>query len=153
MKVGIIRDKKYDFSKLLQGLKSSENIWKCGAIVSFIGMVRGVGRDGSKVKKLVYEAADEIVIKELNEIRREILEKYEGVHEVLIYHFVGEREVGEDTIYILVASEHREEGFKAARETLELVKERVHIWKKEITEKGAYWIMGEEQVKVENSKS
>ncbi|MHA1608897.1 MAG: molybdenum cofactor biosynthesis protein MoaE [Candidatus Njordarchaeales archaeon] len=148
MKVALIKDKSFDFSKLIKEIKSSENISKCGAIVSFIGIVRGIGRDGTRVKKLIYEAEENVVLKELEEIREKILRKYKGVHEVIIYHFIGERDVGEDTIYILVASEHREEGFKAAREALELVKERVHIWKKEITERGAYWIMGEEQVKI-----
>jgi len=142
-KVGIIRNKEISYFDIYNFLREKIDLTACGAIISFVGIVRGIGRNGTKVKSLYYECEDEIAIKELNEIRNVILSKYKGVKEILIYHHIGNLRTLDDTIYILVASGHREEGFKAAKECLELVKERVHIWKKEITERGAYWIAGD----------
>jgi len=146
-KVAIIRKGDVEISKLLEAMKRDPNIRECGAIVSFIGIVRGIGYDGSRVKYLHYETEEEVAIKELEEVRNEVLRKYD-VKEVLIYHYIGTLEPGSDTIYIMVAAKHREPAFEAARYALELVKKRVHIWKKEVTEEGEYWIMGEEIVKV-----
>jgi len=142
-KVGIIRNKEISYFDIYNFLREKIDLTTCGAIVSFVGIVRGIGRNGARVRTLDYECEDAIAIRELNEIRNTILSKYKGVKEVLIYHHIGNLKTSDDTIYIIVASGHRKEGFKAAEECLELVKERVHIWKKEVTEKGTYWIAGD----------
>lgn len=147
-KVRIVRKNETSISEILSELKKNDALLKCGAIVLFIGQVREMGRRGGKVRKLLYECAEEAALKELGKIREEILRKYE-IEELLIYHFVGELKPGEDTIYIVVASKHRDPAFKAAREALELVKEKVPIWKKEITDRGEYWIGGDEILEIQ----
>jgi len=126
--------------ELLNMLRSSEDLRKCGAIVIFTGIVRGVGKDGSKVKLLSYEAYEEEALRSLSKIRREVLREIEGVHEIIINHVIDDLKVGEDTLHILVAAEHREEAFKAAKLVIERLKKETPIWKKEITEKGSYWV-------------
>jgi molybdopterin synthase catalytic subunit len=57
-----------------------------------------------------------------------------------VEHKIGSAEAGEDTVYAVVASKHRDEGFKSLIELIERLKHAVPIWKKEITEKGSRWI-------------
>ena len=146
-KVKIVSKNEITFSELLDLLKSSKEIYKCGAIVSFIGIVRGVGKNGKDVIKLVYEAEKEVAERVLEEIRKDILSKYPELKELIIYHVVDELGVSEPTIFILGAAEHRDQAFKGVREALERVKKEVPIWKKEVTVEGEHWIAGEEIVK------
>jgi len=141
VKVRLAKRGEVKLQDLVEEVKRSEGFRECGAIVVFNGVVRGVGHDGSPVKKLVYEAYEEVALRRLEEIRREVLERT-GAKELLIVHVVDELRQGEDTVFIVAASAHRAEAFKAAMEALELVKSRAPIWKKEVTEKGESWVSG-----------
>jgi len=57
-----------------------------------------------------------------------------------VEHRTGKVEVGEDVMYVLVASKHRKEAFQALTELVDRIKTETPIWKKEITEKGAHWV-------------
>jgi len=116
--------------------KNSRNV---GAVVVFIGVVREKGRNSSKVIKLHYESQTEIARSVLNKLAEEIREKY-GLLDIAIEHRIGDVGVGENTLYILCASEHRREAIMAMEETLERLKTEVPIWKKEITDSGESWI-------------
>lgn len=142
-KVAVLRKGDLDLGSIISELSKDKNLLKCGAIVTFIGQVRETAREKGKVIKLIYECAEEAAVKELGKIREEILDKYD-IEELYIYHFVGELVPGEHTIYIVAAAPHRKAAFQAASEALELVKERVPIWKKEVTDKGEYWVSGDE---------
>ncbi|MEM3615301.1 MAG: molybdenum cofactor biosynthesis protein MoaE [Candidatus Methanomethylicia archaeon] len=123
-----------DFIRYLKG--SSPNV---GCILLFIGFVRSEGFDGGSVSKLHYEAYEELVKLELNRIVSDAC-KVDGVYSVGIMHMIGDALPGEKTFIVGVAAKHREEGFKVLREVVERVKGEVHIWKKEITDKGEYWL-------------
>ena len=53
---------------------------------------------------------------------------------------MGELEVGEDIVYIIVAGAHRDQVFKALRDAVERMKKEAAIWKKEITASEEYWV-------------
>ena len=139
-KVMLTKRGEIELVELLDVLRSSEELRRCGAIVIFNGIVRGIGKDGSRVKLLSYEAYEEEALRSLERIREEVLNEIEGVHEIVINHVIDDLEVGEDTLHILVAAEHREEAFKAAKLVIERLKKETLIWKKEVTEKGSYWV-------------
>lgn len=139
-KVMLSKKGQVELGELLNMLRSSKDLMKCGAIVIFAGIVRGIGKDGSKVKLLSYEAYEEEALRSLAKIREDILREIDGVHEIIINHVIDDLEVGEDALHVLVAAEHREEGFEAAKLVIERLKKETPIWKKEITEKGEYWI-------------
>ncbi|KYH42605.1 MAG: molybdenum cofactor biosynthesis protein MoaE [Candidatus Bathyarchaeota archaeon B63] len=109
-----------------------------GAIVAFIGAVRGT-RGDEKVLRLEYEAHVDLAVEFMEKIIEEAKEKH-GIIDAVIQHRLGEAGVGEDVMYVIVASEHRAEAFKAASEIIERVKHEVPIWKKEVTEEGSYWV-------------
>lgn len=58
---------------------------------------------------------------------------------IAITHRLGRVEIGEESILIAVASPHRQAAWKAGEECLELVKEKVEIWKEEWFADGGYW--------------
>lgn len=142
-KVKLVRRGQIDLNELLKVIKSSPNIEECGAIVIFLGIVRGVGYDKTRVKTLHYEAMEDRALQILGKIRDDILSESEGVKELLIWHVIDDLSQGEETIAIMAAASHRDEAFSAARRALERVKVEPPIWKKEITEKGEYWVSEE----------
>ena len=128
--------------ELIEDVKKNPNAHKIGCILTFTGVVRGITKEGVKVHKLEYEAYVEVAKIKLKEIA-ESLKKIPGIVDVRIHHFTGLLSVGEESVYIVVAAEHREEGFKALREAIERLKAEAPIWKKEYTEIGSYWIGAE----------
>lgn len=124
-------------NSLINEVKGSSD--EVGAIIIFIGVVRGRNAGGEKVLRLEYEAYEEAAVKTLENIISDIKDKY-GILDAIVEHKIGSAEAGEDTVYAVVASKHRDEGFKSLIELIERLKHEVPIWKKEITEKGSRWI-------------
>ena len=109
-----------------------------GAIVTFIGIVRGESQ-GRQVERLEVEAYEEMALRELEEIRKRALERF-GVEEAVIIHRVGALEVSENIVLVAVGAAHRAEAFEACRFILEEVKRLAPIWKKEYTPEGSSWV-------------
>ena len=117
--------------------RASENV---GAVLMFLGVVRGTS-SGKRVLRLEYEAHGELAPKVLLELLEEAKAKH-GIIDGVIEHKIGTAGVGEPVMCIAVASEHRQEGFRALMELVERVKHEAPIWKKEVTEEGEHWIEG-----------
>jgi len=111
---------------------------EAGAIAVFVGTVRGT-RGDEKVLRLEYEAHEDLAVNSMKKIVEETKAKYE-ILDAVIQHRLGAVNVGEDVMYVLVASRHRAEAFQALSEIVERVKHEVPIWKKEVTEKKSYWV-------------
>lgn len=124
---------------VIDEIKKNPRISEVGAIACFVGIVRGVGKDGGRVEKLEFEAYEEQANEILSKICEETIEKYDVV-DVHIHHNIGTLNVGEDIVYVVVAGGHRQEVFQALREAVERFKKEAPIWKKEYTDKGSYWI-------------
>lgn len=123
---------------LIPQLKRSEEV---GAILIFIGVVRGRSAKGERVLRLEYEHHPTLAVKALRDLLEEVKRKH-GLIDAIAEHRVGKVGVGEDALYVLVASRHRLEGLKALEEIVEGIKSRVPIWKREVTEGGSYWVRG-----------
>lgn len=112
-----------------------------GAVTIFIGVVRGtdgLGRN-RRVLKLEYEAHETLASKVIGGMIEKSKAKH-GIIDAIVEHRVGEARVGEEVMYVIVASKHRKEGFKALTELVDKIKHEAPIWKKEVTEEGEYWI-------------
>jgi molybdopterin synthase catalytic subunit len=104
---------------------------ECGAYVVFGGTVRlHNGGEGKEVVKLDYTSYPPLAEATIAEIQQETLEKF-SVNSVEIRHRLGQLNVGEAAVLVLVRSVHRSEAFDAARYAIEAVKHRVAIWKEE----------------------
>ncbi|NJF25858.1 molybdenum cofactor biosynthesis protein MoaE [Thermococcus sp. Bubb.Bath] len=115
-----------------------------GGYVVFLGRVRKRS-EGKEVIKLNYETYEEMAVAEMERIRKEAMERF-PILDMLIWHRVGELEVGEDTILIIASGEHRGEAFDACRWAIDEVKHRVPVWKKEVREDGNFWIEGDKWI-------
>jgi len=137
---------------LISNTKKGENYEKAGAITMFIGVVRGETLEGENVKKLTLEAYEEKANEVLTKICND-LSKKPGIVDVQIHHLLGEFNVGEDMVYVLVAGSHRNDVFPVLREAVERYKNEVPVFKKEqiIDAKGSaieYWVSEKENQKI-----
>ena len=103
-----------------------------GAISVFIGKVRDDEVDGKRVRALEYSAYEEMAVKEADEIVSTVKLAFSDVRTVIIVHSTGIVKAGETSLFIMVTSGHRDHATRACRHTLEMVKEKLPVWKKEI---------------------
>ena len=109
-----------------------------GGIVTFTGMVRRQSR-GQQIDHLEYEAYGEMARKEMERLIAELEGEIPGVR-LAVEHRVGRLEIGELAVVIAASAPHRAEAFTACRAMIDRLKERVPIWKKEVSTDGAEWV-------------
>ncbi len=109
-----------------------------GAVVTFLGTTRNYS-EGKRVVRLEYEAYEDMALKKLEEIRRELRSEF-GVEDIAIAHRIGPVDIGQISLVVAVASPHRKEAFFACHKVVDRVKEIVPIWKKEVFEDGSRWV-------------
>ena len=98
----------------------------------FIGRVRDDEYDGRRVTAIEYSAYEDMVEKEAEEIVRTVRAAFSDVRSVIMVHSKGVVKSGEASLFIMITSGHRDHGTRACRHTLEMVKEKLPIWKKEL---------------------
>uniref|UniRef100_A0A7C4Y5N9 Molybdopterin synthase catalytic subunit n=1 Tax=Caldisericum exile TaxID=693075 RepID=A0A7C4Y5N9_9BACT len=114
---------KIDETSLTEALKSET----CGSILVFLGEPRRSIEDGN-VTSIEYTAYKEMALKELERIEKQAL-KHKGILNVIIVHRLGAVPLKETSLYVGVASRHREEGFEVMRWVIDEIKRIVPIWK------------------------
>ena len=109
----------------------------CGAVASFIGVVRNHD-GGDSVDAIEYSSHPSS-----QQILRDIVMEFKdrpGVHRIVAWHRVGHLEIGEDAMVVAVAAEHRAQAFRAVEAIVEEVKAKLPIWKKqELTDGSHNW--------------
>ncbi len=111
---------------------------EAGGVVTFTGMVRRQSR-GHTVHHLEYEAYGEMAQKEMARLILEIEAEVPGSR-LAVEHRVGRLEIGDVAVVIAAAAPHRAEAFTACRAMIDRLKERVPIWKKEVSVDGEEWV-------------
>lgn len=115
----------------------------CGGIGVFVGTVRETpaGKDGShaQVVHLDYEAHEELAPATLETIASEAAARWD-LKLVTAVHRVGRCDVGDPTVFVGCAAEHRAEALTACRWIIDAIKTRVPIWKREIYRDGSSWV-------------
>ncbi|RPB01015.1 Molybdopterin biosynthesis MoaE, partial [Choiromyces venosus 120613-1] len=107
---------------------------KAGALVLFAGTTRD-NFDNKPVAHLAYTAYTPRALATMMSICEEVMQKH-GLIGISMVHRVGEVPIGEESVLIAVAGKHRGEAWRGGEEALEMVKERVEIWKMEWFEDG-----------------
>lgn len=143
VQAGVHQKGTFSLFDMINQAKSKQGFQKAGAIALFVGVVRGENLKGEKVQKLKLEAYEEKANEALANICND-LKRRTGVVDVQIHHLLGEFDVGEDLVYVLVAGSHRRHVFAVLKEAVERYKKEAPIFKKEhiINSKGkqvAYW--------------
>jgi molybdopterin synthase catalytic subunit len=118
---------------------------ECGATVTLDGYARRFTKraDGTlrETLYLVYEAYDEMALKEMQKLIDEAKSKFD-ISNGGIVHRTGRLEIGETSVVISVAAPHRKAAFEACEWLIEELKRTVPIWKKEVYADGEEWIEG-----------
>lgn len=110
----------------------------CGGIVTFEGAVRDHSR-GRSIRYLEYEAYPGMAEAELEKICDEAAARWPGAR-VAVAHRIGRLAIGEIAVVVAAAAPHRDAAFAAARYAIDVLKQRVPIWKKEVATDGEYWV-------------
>ena len=99
-----------------------------GASVVFAGVVRDHdhGRAVVGLEYVAHPTAGAVLRACLDEVAADPL-----VHAVAVSHRVGELQVGDAALVAAVSAAHRAEAFAACARLVELVKERLPIWKRQ----------------------
>lgn len=122
-------------SELLEKVSSRQ----AGAVVMFLGNTREFTA-GKQTTFLAYECYPEMARRKLAELREEAIQKWELL-EVVIVHRVGQVDLGETSVAIAVASEHRKPAFEAGSWLIDMLKKLVPIWKQEFWADGTtQWV-------------
>lgn len=100
----------------------------------FIGQVRKDQTEGRFVKAIEYSAYEEMVIAEADKIKKSILSEFDDVKKIEILHSRGLVKAGEISLVVAVSAGHRHQAINACSKAVELIKEKLPIWKKEIFE-------------------
>lgn len=103
-----------------------------GAVAVFIGRVRDDERNGRRVVAIEYSAYEEMVVKETEAVINTVRSAFSDVRSVIIVHSTGIVKAGEASLFIMITSGHRDHATRGCRHALEMVKERLPVWKKEL---------------------
>jgi MoaE-MoaD fusion protein len=120
---------------------------ECGATVTLDGYARRFTKkkpsgEVRETEYLVYEAYDEMAIKEMEKLVAEAKGQFE-ISNVGIVHRTGRLEIGETSVVISVAAPHRKDAFAACEWLIRELKRTVPIWKKEVYADSEQWIEGD----------
>ncbi|WP_017222196.1 molybdopterin synthase catalytic subunit MoaE [Moritella dasanensis] len=109
-----------------------------GAIVTFIGKVRDFNQ-GDNVSGLTLEHYPGMTEKSLAKILVEAETRW-SIQGVKVIHRIGELALGDQIVFVGVASMHRGDAFQACEFIMDYLKTQAPFWKKEATEDGSHWV-------------
>ena len=98
----------------------------------FLGQVRDDLSEGRRVVAIEYSAYEGMVSNEAEKIKGIIFNEFSDVLGIVIIHSVGAVKAGDISMFVLVSAGHRDHATKACQKLVELIKERLPVWKKEI---------------------
>ncbi|WP_263770921.1 molybdenum cofactor biosynthesis protein MoaE [Propionivibrio soli] len=111
---------------------------RMGGIATFLGCARDFSQ-GRSVHEIGFEAYERMALPELVKLRDEAITRF-GLIDARIVHRLGTVRAGDRIVFIATGAEHRAPALEACRWLIDELKERVPIWKKEITPEGDSWV-------------
>ena len=128
-----------DFSQdeEINALKSGS--MRMGGIGIFLGCARDFS-EGRDVSEISFDAYGSMALSEMNKLRSDAIEKFDLL-DARIVHRIGTVKGGDNIVFIAAGAEHRVAALDACRWMIDELKQRVPIWKKEITPQGEAWVV------------
>jgi molybdopterin synthase catalytic subunit len=111
---------------------------RAGAIVSFIGLVRELN-EGDDITAITLEHYPGMTEKALAAIAVEATSRWKLIDAVII-HRIGPLAPNERIVFVVAASAHRKEAFRACEFMIDALKTKAPFWKKEVTPRGDRWV-------------
>jgi len=133
-----VRLQQEDFSQdeEVSALRASSK--RMGGIATFIGCARDFS-EGREVSQISFDAYGSMALAEMKKLRDEAIAKF-ALLDARIVHRVGVVGAGEQIVFIAAGAEHRAPALQACHWLIDELKQRVPIWKKEVTPKGDAWV-------------
>lgn len=131
-----IQEEDFDIKKITDEVRGKYP--ETGGVVSFLGTTRSLSR-GENIEYLEFEHYAGMAEKQLAQIRETALQNFD-VLDAFILHRVGKIPVGDNIVFIVVASQHRAAAFDACEYCIDELKRITPIWKKETSTTGAQWV-------------
>lgn len=114
---------------------------RAGAHAIFLGQVRADSPEGKTVTGIEYSAYDAMIDPVVREIKDELFACYSDLICLHVRHSTGLVRCGEISLVVMVSSGHRKQSFAALERCVELIKEKLPVWKKELFSDGtSRWI-------------
>jgi molybdopterin synthase catalytic subunit len=98
-----------------------------GAVVAFAGVVRD--HDGGRTVTRLEYSAHPAAQQTLAEVAAEVAADCHGVRAIAVSHRVGPLQIGDAALVAAVAADHRAAAFERCARLVDLVKERLPVWK------------------------
>jgi len=133
-----VRIQQQDFSQDEEIAALRAGSKRMGGIATFIGCAREFS-EGREVTRISFDAYGSMAVAEMNRLRDEAIAKF-GLLDARIVHRVGMVGAGEQIVFIAAGAEHRAPALQACHWLIDELKQRVPIWKKEITPQGDAWV-------------
>jgi molybdopterin synthase catalytic subunit len=134
-----VRIQREDFSldEEINALKAGSK--RMGGIGTFLGCARDFS-EGREVSEISFDAYGSMALSEMNQLRSDAIEKF-ALLDARIVHRIGTVKGGDNIVLIAAGAEHRVAALEACRWMIDELKQRVPIWKKEMTPQGDAWVM------------
>ena len=132
----IFQTEKINVEETLENFTSQND--NSGAVISFLGKVRP-SNNKKKIKSMDIEIYEEMALYQTKIAINNLLKKFQ-IHDYLIMHRYGNLKPGEIIIFVIVASEHRKEGFIFIQDILLYFKKKITFWKKENYAQYSEWL-------------
>lgn len=129
-----------DFNLNYELSLAEATIANCGALVSFIGKVRGNDNPQQPLRHLYLTYMPQATEHEISNIIAQAAKRWSLPYACVI-HRVGELPVGAQIVLVLTASGHREHAYKANHFIIDYLKTEAPFWKKECFANGEqHWV-------------
>ncbi len=127
-----------DFSQDVEIRALQAGSKRIGGIATFLGCARDFS-EGREVSEISFDAYEPMAVAEMQKLRKEAIERF-GLIDARIVHRLGVVRAGDSIVFIATGAEHRAPALQACQWIIDELKERVPIWKKEITPQGDSWV-------------
>jgi molybdopterin synthase catalytic subunit len=133
-----VRIQQEDFSQdaEIAALKATSK--RMGGIATFLGCARDFS-EGRDVSQISFEAYGSMALAEMRKLREEAIARFDLL-DARIVHRVTTVQAGDNIVFIAAGAAHRAAAFDACRWMIDELKQRVPIWKKEVTPEGESWV-------------
>ena len=120
-----------DIARFIKKMSNNSNT---GGHSIFLGQVRRDEVNGRKVRAIEYSSYESMVKAEAVRIKEILFSEFDDVKSIDIIHSTGIVEAGGISLLVFVSAGHRHQAIEACRKSVELIKEKFPVWKKEIFE-------------------
>jgi molybdopterin synthase catalytic subunit len=127
-----------DFSQDAEISAMRDGSPRMGGIATFLGCARDFSQ-GRQVSEISFDAYASMAVAEMRKLREEAIARF-GLLDARLVHRLGVIKAGEAIVFIAAGAEHRAPALQACHWLIDELKERVPIWKKEITPQGESWV-------------